>query len=192
MVLKVYNVLRYRYHSARVAINNRNVWISFANWCCKKVIRNPLHQLTRDLAAFPEIHETFLHVKRVFTTSVPKGIKDFFVTFSRPLPICTYIYPSDESFNLLETIFNISIKDDPIYVKSLKDRFPLIYDLLIRLSLESCLPVEFKRLIFKLIEKAQTPFRMRCQCLFSEFATGTHQRLLRNWQQKTWKQLYEK
>ena len=159
MVLKVYNVLPYRYHSARVAISNRNVWISFANWCCKKVIRNYLHQLTTDLAAFPENHETFLHVKRVFTTSVPKGIKDFFLTFSRPLPVCTYVYPSDESFNLLETIFNISIKDDPIYVKSLKDRLSLIYDLLMAFSLESCLPVEFKLLTFKVIEKAQEPLR---------------------------------
>ena len=159
MVLKLYTVLRYRYHSARVAINNRNVRISLANWCCKKVIGNPLYQLTRDLAAFPEIHEAFLYVKRIFTTSVPKGIKDFFLTMSRPSPVCAYIYPSDESFNLLETIFNINIKDDPIYLKSLKDRLPLIYDLLMAFSLESCLPVEFKPLIFKLIEKAQEPFR---------------------------------
>ena len=159
MVLKLYTVLRYRYHSARVAINNRNVRISLANWCCKKVIGNPLYQLTRDLAAFPEIHEAFLYVKRIFTTSVPKGIKDFFLTMSRPSPVCAYIYPSDESFNLLETIFNINIKDDPIHLKSLKDRLPLIYDLLMAFSLESCLPVEFKPLIFKLIEKAQEPFR---------------------------------
>ena len=59
LVLKVYNVLRYRYHSARVATNNRNVRISLANWRCKKVIGNLLYQLTRDLAAFPEIHEAF-------------------------------------------------------------------------------------------------------------------------------------
>ena len=133
--------------------------MSLANWCCKKVIGNPLYQLTKDLAAFPEIHEAFLHVKRIFTSSVPKGIKDFVLTLSRPSPVCAYIYPSDESFNLLETIFNINIKGDPIYLKSLKDRLPLIYDLLMAFSLESCLPVEFKPLIFKLIEKAQEPFR---------------------------------
>ena len=117
-----------------MAINNRNVRMSPANWCCKKVIGNPLCQLTRDLAAFPEIHEGFLHVKVIFTTS-------------------------DESFKLLETLFNINIKDVPIYLKSLKDRFPLIYDLLMAFSLESCFPAEFKPLIFKLIEKAQESFR---------------------------------
>ena len=158
-MLKVYNILRYRYHSARVTINNRNVRISLENLCCKKVIGNPLYHLTRDLAAFPEIHEAFLYVKRIFTTSVPKGIKYFFLTLSRPSPVCVHIYPSDKSFNLLETIFNINIKDDPIYLKSLKDRLPLIYDTLMAFSLESCLPVEFKPLIFKLIEKAQEPFR---------------------------------
>ena len=101
----------------------------------------------------------FYNVKQIFTASVPKGIKDFFLTFSRPSLVCSYIYPSDESFNLLETIFNINIKDDPIYLKSLKDRLPLIYELLMAFSLESCLTVEFKSLIFKLIEKAQEPFR---------------------------------
>ena len=77
----------------------------------------------------------------------------------RASPVCAYIYPSDESFNLLETTFNINIKDDHIYLKSLKDRLPLLYDLLMAFSLESCLPVEFKPLIFKLIEKAEEPFR---------------------------------
>ena len=142
-----------------MAINNRNVRMSPANWCCKKVIGNPLCQLTRDLAAFPEIHEGFLHVKVIFTTSVRKGIKDFFLTLSRPSTVCAYIYTSDESFKLLETLFNINIKDVPIYLKSLKDRFPLIYDLLMAFSLESCFPAEFKPLIFKLIEKAQESFR---------------------------------
>ena len=141
-----------------MTINNTNVRISLANWCCKKNIGNPLYQLRRDLAASPEIYEAFLYVKQIFTASVPKGIKYFFLTFSRPSPVC-YIYPSDESFNLLETIFNINIKDDPIYLKSLKDRLPLIYELLMAFSLESCLTVEFKSLIFKLIEKAQEPFR---------------------------------
>ena len=120
-----------------MAINDRNVRMSPANWCCKKVIGNPPYQLMRHLAAFPEIHEAFLHVKRILTTSVPKGIKDFFFTLTRPSPVCVYIYPSDESFNLLETIFNINIKDDPIYLKSLKDRLPLICDLLMAFSLES-------------------------------------------------------
>ena len=142
-----------------MAIENRIVRMSLANRYCKKVIGDPLYQLTRDLAAFPEIHEAFLHVKQIFTTSVPKGIKDFFLTLSRSSPICAYIYPSDESFNLLETIFDINIKDDPIYLKSLKDRLPLIYDLLMAFLLESCLPVEFNPLIFKLIEKAQELFR---------------------------------
>ena len=142
-----------------MTINNTNVRISLANWWCKKIIDNPLHQLRRELAASPEIYQAFLYVKQIFTASVPKGIKDFFLTFSRPSLVCSYIYPSDESFNLLETIFNINIKDDPIYLKSLKDRLPLIYDLLIPFSLESCLTVEFKSLIFKLIEKAQEPFR---------------------------------
>ena len=70
LVLKVHSVLRYRYYPARVAINIRNVRISLKNWCCKKVIGNSLYQLTGDLAAFPEIHQAFLYVKRIFTTSV--------------------------------------------------------------------------------------------------------------------------
>ena len=124
MVLNVYNVLRYRYHSGRVAINNWNVRISLANWCCKKIIDNHLYQLTRDLAAFPEIHEAFSYVKRIFTTSVPKGIKDFFLTLSWPSSVSAYIYPSNESFNLLETIFNINIKGDSSVKWSDSGHFP--------------------------------------------------------------------
>ena len=74
-----------------------------ASWCCKtniiKCCYNPLYQLERDFAVFPEILKTFLYVKRVLATSVVKGIKYFFLTLSQPLPICAYIYLTDESFN---------------------------------------------------------------------------------------------
>ena len=167
---------------------------TLASWRCKRIVRNPLYQLMRHLVAFPEIHEGFLHVKRIFTTSVLKGIKDFFLTLSRPLPVCGYICPSDRSFNLLEIILNINIKDNLIYLKSLKDRLPLNYSLLMAFSLESCFPVEFKSIIFKLIEKVQEPFRNspvmdnnhqfnEVPVFFSpEFATGTHKKVLQNGQ----------
>ena len=83
----------------------------------------------------------------------------YFLILSRLSAVCAYIYPSDESFNLLETIFNINIKDGLIYLKLLKDRLPLVYDLLMAFLLESRHPIEFKPLIFKLVEKAQDPFR---------------------------------
>ena len=136
-----------------------NVTCKFVLQCCNKVIGNPLYQLTRDVVAFPEIPQAFLHVRGIFTTIVPKGMKNFSHTLPRPSPACAYIYPSNESFNLLGNTFNTNIKDDSIYLKSLKDRLSLIYDLLMTFSLESCLLIEFKPVIFKLIEKAQEPFR---------------------------------
>ena len=71
-----------------------------------------------------------------------------------------------------------------------------MYDLLMAFSLGSCLPVECKPSIFKLIDKAQEPFKNgpvmdkyhqlneMPMTFFHDFATGTHMRLLINGQQK--------
>ena len=110
-----------------------------------------------EISSYPEIYEAIVFVNSYFNV-LPKGINDFFRCLSRASPVCSYVFPSEEVYTMVDKLFTEGIKHDIAFTKKLSEKAPIIHQLLIAFQVESRLPLAFKQLLGKLIAKSKTPF----------------------------------
>ena len=157
-----YNYTRNSFHSfhqKRIAIPRKSTQKLMLKWCQNKLPQAQLYTLSSQLADFPEIHTAFLWTREVFQLVVPNNILVFFTCLAQPSPVCSYLPPSDENFDLISQSFVREVKSDSVTMLALSRKLPVFYQLLNGLKLEERLPSEFKGVIFKLVELSKEPFK---------------------------------
>ena len=127
-------------------------------WINRRLSSHQKRSFMQDLASFPEIYKAVQYIDTLFD-ALPKGIADFFRCLARPSPVCSYVLPSEDVYNLIDKILTPGIKEDVIFMKELSEKAPVIFRLLSAFQIETSMPYAFKQLFGKLIFLSRKPFQ---------------------------------
>ena len=132
--------------------------MQLGNWCKGKINTASLYALQAAVSEYKEIHEAFIWTNKKYPSKQPRGIKDFFLCLSKPSPVCSYLYPSEECFSLLEKLFIVGVKSQVSTMRDLHNKLPIFFDLLTSMEDQSSLPFDWKPVAYKLMQLAGQPF----------------------------------
>ena len=145
-------------HKTRLAIDKKNVRNLLLSWCKGNREKAKRFQLVSALSSYAEIYESFMWTEQTYKTSIPNGISNFFKCLAKASPVCSYLPPTEECFSLVELLFKSGIKLNSSSMRSIYNKTPIFYNLLMAMGELTSLPLQWKPLIYKLIELSRKPF----------------------------------
>ena len=88
----------------------------------------------------------------------PRSLKDIYQLISSPSPVCSYVPPTKDVSKLLLKMLDLNVKSDSSLMKTLQLELPFFHRVLADLTIETCLPEEWKGLLLHLETCSNDPF----------------------------------
>ena len=92
------------------------------------------------------------------TTDFPRSLGRIFQMLSSPSPVCSYVPPTNEIYELLLKLVDHNITSDSEVMRDLQMKLPFFHDLLSELRIESSLPDVWTGLLLHLFDCSMNPF----------------------------------
>ena len=103
----------FSFHEKRIAIPEKDLRNKLKNWIQRKLKQQSVKSFKEMLRVkYSQIYSVLVWCEDNFQTLLPNSVIDILNCLASPSPVCSYIYPDDEVYNLIQDLFLPNVKSD--------------------------------------------------------------------------------